>query len=72
MNLNPKEVAWYQNVVADFKGRGFANDYTIEFKDFKTPLEVCLQRDSLRDNPIGETVIKGTYNKYKEFFYDTK
>lgn len=72
MNLNPKEVAWYQNVIADFKGKGFANDYTIEFKDFKTPLEVCLQRDSLRDNPIGETVIKGTYNKYKEFFYDTK
>ena len=38
---------------------------TLEFKDFFIPLEVCIERDSKRDNPIGEEVIRATYNKYK-------
>lgn len=28
-------------------------------------LEECIHRDSLRENPIGEEVIRNTYNKYK-------
>lgn len=72
MNLNPKEVEWYEAIVRDFKTRRVSSDYSIEFKDFKTPLEECLRRDSLRNNPIGFEVIKNTYNRYKKSFYDTE
>lgn len=82
MNLNPKEVEYFNkyvkahnetiedlrreeklNPVNDFK-------YEIEFKDFKTPLEVCIERDSKRENPIGAGVITSTYNRYKDFYND--
>ena len=72
MNLNPKEVGWYEAIVRDFKTRRVSSEYTIEFKDFKTPLEECLRRDSLRNNPIGFEVIKNTYNRYKKSFYDAE
>ena len=72
MNLNPKEVEWYEAIVRDFKTRRVSSDYSIEFKDFKTPLEECLRRDSLRNNPIGVEVIKNTYNRYKKSFYDAE
>ena len=72
MNLNPKEIEWYEAIVRDFKTRRASSDYFIEFKDFKTPLEECLRRDSLRNNPIGSEVIKNTYNRYKKSFYDTE
>lgn len=72
MNLNPKEVEWYEAIIRDFKTRRVSSDYSIEFKDFKTPLEECLRRDSLRDNPIGFEVIKNTYNRYKKSFYDAE
>ena len=72
MNLNPKEVEWYEAIVRDFKTRRASSDYFIEFKDFKTPLEECLRRDSLRNNPIGSEVIKNTYNRYKKSFYDAE
>ena len=28
------------------------------------PLEACINRDRLRPNPVGESVIKGIYNQY--------
>ena len=31
-----------------------------------TPLEECIERDSKRPNPIGEEVIRKTYEKYKD------
>lgn len=41
--------------------------YPLEFKDFfDISLEECIERDSKRENPIGEKVITGTYNKYKD------
>jgi predicted kinase len=77
MNLNNREVEFYQSVVkvhndlveqyrkynpeegnSEFK-------YEIEFKDFFIPLEECIKRDALRENPIGEEIIRNTYNKYK-------
>ena len=77
MNLNPYEVAEFEGYIEahnqvieklrvqnaldiqdDFK-------YKLEFKDFFTPLEVCIDRDSKRESPIGEEVIKKTYEKYK-------
>jgi predicted kinase len=30
----------------------------------ETPLEECIRRDSLRDWPVGEAVIRDMYNKY--------
>ena len=41
----------------------------IEIKDFtNVPLDVCLERDSKRENPIGEKVIRGIFNKYKDLY----
>lgn len=67
MNLNPNEVKYYQGIIREFKERR-GKEYTLEFKDFKTPLEVCIERDSKRPNPIGREVITMTYNKYKDFY----
>ena len=38
----------------------------IQMKDIclLTPLDECIRRDALRKNPIGETIIKETYNRY--------
>ena len=42
------------------------NQYKIEFKDFtNVPLDVCLERDSKRENPLGEKVIRDIFNKYQ-------
>ena len=40
--------------------------YDLEFKDFFIPLQDCIERDSKRPNPIGEEVIRKTYEKYKD------
>lgn len=40
--------------------------YEVEIKDFfHVPLQTCIDRDAQRENPIGEKVIRNTYNKYK-------
>lgn len=71
MNLNPKELEYYERVLND---RNNANEYAptvigpkyeLEIKDFFIPLQDCIERDSKRPNPIGEEVIKATYEKYK-------
>lgn len=63
MNFNPKEIEYYENLVDSTLG--YMNCYSIEYKDFFIPLEVCIERDSKRENPIGEEVIKKTYERYK-------
>lgn len=35
-------------------------------QDFFIPLQDCIERDSKRPNPIGEEVIRKTYEKYKD------
>lgn len=67
MNLNPKEGAWYIGVSQEFEQRRRVH-YEIYFQDFKTPLEECIRRDSLRPNSIGAKVITDTYNKYRDFY----
>lgn len=58
MNLSASSLKEVQEIVKNF-------DYIIEYKDFtKVPLEVCIERDSKRLNPIGEKIIRETYNKY--------
>lgn len=77
MNLNPKEIKFWQDLV-DSHNNYLTNpnviqpgwlqwEYEIEFKDFfDVSLKECIRRDSLRENPIGEDVIRSTYEKYKE------
>lgn len=77
MNLNPKEVKFWQNIVDSHNN--YLEDpkiiqpawvqwkYELEFKDFFIPLEECIRRDANRPNPIGEKVIRDTWRKYKHF-----
>lgn len=62
MNLNPKEIEFYENIVKEFNEDGHL--YTIEFKDFFIPVEECIRRDAMRANPIGEKTIKSLFHKY--------
>ena len=63
MNFNPKEIEYCENLVDSTLG--YMNCYSLEYKDFFIPLEVCIERDSKRENPIGEEVIRKTYERYK-------
>ena len=71
MNLNPKEVKFYEDLIKDWNNCSIYPsqniNYELEFKDFFIPVEECIRRDSLRPNPIGEKVIRQTWNKYKHF-----
>ena len=72
MNLNPKEIEYYNTILDSWNNpKGVVPDvvrqkYSLEFKDFFTPLQECIERDSKRSNPIGEEVIRKTYEKYKD------
>ncbi len=66
MNLNPKTIQFYKGFVEDFNALMKQNHYQIEFKQFNTPLEICIERDSKREHPIGADVITETYNRYKD------
>jgi predicted kinase len=81
MNLNPKEVKFWENLVREHNRRTFPKviqpdwlqwEYEIEFKDFFIPLEECIRRDAMRPNPIGEKVIRDTWRKYKHFIQTTE
>ena len=66
MNLNNKALREIESFIKDIpKDRQY--NYRIQIKDFfNVPLETCIERDSKRENPIGEKVIRQTYNKYKD------
>ena len=72
MNLNPKEVDFWKNIVNFNNGTIMTWHYDIEFKDFFTPLEECIRRDAARPNPIGEKVIRDTWRRYKHFIQTTE
>lgn len=66
MNLNPKEVGWWEDVIS------VANsitkfEYELEFKDFWTPVDECIRRDAMREQPMGAKVIKDTWRRYQTF-----
>lgn len=48
-------------------------DYTLEYVDFKLPLEECLKRNSQRsgDECIREEVIISTYERFKDFYNES-
>ena len=72
MNLNPKELEYYNKMLDNWNYPEVTiptivrQKYSLEFKNFFTPLEECIERDSKRPNPIGEEVIRKTYEKYKD------
>lgn len=71
MNLNPKEDSYLKGVVSMMNDaiKEIKDKYIIEIKDFtNVPLDICIERDSKRENPIGEKVIKDIFNKYKELY----
>lgn len=57
-NLNPKTLKVVTNVISKYE------NYEIEFKLMDTPLDVCIERDSKREKPVGAMVIKRFYNSY--------
>lgn len=59
MNLNSKEIDYWKDIAKMF-------NYDLEIKNFFTPLQECIDRDSKRPNPIGEKVIRNTYERYKD------
>lgn len=71
MNLNQKTLDEIKEIVKEFnKWVSLAQvdlQYDIKYQTFfDTPLEECIARDSKRENPVGENVIRNTYNKYKD------
>ena len=70
MNLNDRTVKEIQRYVEEFnewiKLSLLNIHYDIEFKKFlDVPLETLLERDSKREHPIGEKVIRDLYTKYR-------
>ncbi len=66
MNLNPKEIKVYENWIEKHNHFDFCFKYKLEFKNFNTPLDICIIRDSNRERPIGKDIITATYNKHKD------
>ena len=71
MNLNQKTLNEIKKIVEEFNKWISLSQvdlhYDIKYQTFfDTPLEECIARDSKRENPIGENVIRNTYNKYKD------
>lgn len=62
MNLNPKDIEFYKNFVKDYP------NYQLKFRDFKSDVEVCMERDEEREHPVGRNVIKRIAEKYKDFY----
>lgn len=70
MNLNDKTVNEIRMYVNEFNSwiqlSPINIHYDIEFKKFlDVPLETLLERDSKREHPIGEKVIRDLYAKYR-------
>lgn len=71
INLNQKTLDEIKEIVEEFNKWISLSPvdlhYDIKYQTFfDTPLEECIARDSKRENPIGENVIRSTYNKYKD------
>lgn len=66
MNLNPKTIKGYQDLVDEWN-KAYDNKYELERVLFDTPVEVCIERDRNRPNPIGEVVIKRTWRTYRNY-----
>ena len=66
MNLNPKELEHYNKIVSEYNNN-HTDKYEIEVTTLFTPVEECVRRDALRSNPIGESVIRSIWQRYRNF-----
>lgn len=71
MNLNKETLKEIVDEVDEYNewSKQVASDhsYKVEYKSFlDTPLEICIERDSKRESPIGEKIIRSIYAKYKD------
>lgn len=65
MNLNTKTLSSIEDYVSYFNMKFVdLKAYKIEYKFFKEPLNVLINRDSKRDKSVGADVITNLYNKY--------
>ena len=65
MNLNPHTTEYYEVLVQAYNAT-HDDKYVIEYRLFNTPLDVCIERDAKRENPIGAKVLTDTYTKYEK------
>ena len=65
MNLNPHTTEYYEVLVQAYNAT-HEDKYVIEYRLFNTPLDVCIERDAKRKNPIGTKVLTDTYTKYEK------
>lgn len=65
-NLNRYTVDKIWDIVRKYQQMRSISDYGIIYQDLFTSLQECIERDSKRPNPIGEKVIRNTYEKYKD------
>lgn len=56
-NLNPAHVA---RLVGFLERLGVR----VEFRDFDVPVEVAIERDALRERPVGADVIRGFHSRF--------
>lgn len=70
-NLNPKHVEEYKSLVKIHNNAYQDNQYEIEYKLIDTPVEICIERDSKREIPIGEKVIRQQWKKYRDYIICT-
>ena len=56
-NLNPIHIANLKEIAIELVAE-------VEIKDFHTDVETCIERDSKRENPVGEKVIRGMAKKW--------
>jgi predicted kinase len=67
MNLSDTAVNQVKELVNTFNRNCEDTHYDIEFKDFlDISVDECIERDSLRINPIGEKAIKQIYRTHKD------
>lgn len=61
-NFEPKHRERIEEIARSMRELG--KEVRVREKFFDTPLEECIARDNKRPNGVGETVIRGMYNKY--------
>lgn len=68
MNLSDTSVNRIVNIMDEYNNEHKFNldtPYTYQFKDFFIDVNVCIERDKMRVNPIGEKIIKQTWRQYR-------
>lgn len=58
-NLNPIHVKRLANIAREHNA-----EFKIEDSFMRVPMQECIDRDSLRSNPVGQSVIRGMFHKW--------